>query len=178
MVVVSTKKHTYQFRNETHVKKYSNGDDIEAEINFGDDPDLCAKFLEGKEKMVLSLEDSNDNEGGISPLFMVFKPMAGEFISIFCTSYICKYSANVGRKCPKVTEYAPGPEDWRITLKAFGDKVLAFCGDSQVKPNADRDFSADELEEAMGKDVTPCIDFKGEGLRLREAFMKFRFSLF
>ena len=77
MVVISTNKCHYQFRNETHVKKWSNGDDIEAEINFGDDPTLWEKFLEGKEKMVLSLEDGNDNEGGISPLFMVFKPMTG-----------------------------------------------------------------------------------------------------
>ena len=95
------------------------------------------------------------------------------FVNIF-------HKINVGRKAPGV-EYAPGSEDWRITLKAFGNKVLAFCGDSQVKPNADRDFTTDELEESMGKDVTPCIDFKGEclrDLRLTQALMKFNFSLF
>ena len=78
MVIVTTKKWHYQFRNETHVKKYSNGDDIEAEIFFGDDADLASSFLEGKEKMVLSLVDGNEwFEGEISPLFLVFKPMTG-----------------------------------------------------------------------------------------------------
>ena len=74
MVRVTTKKWYYQYRNETHVKKFSNGDDIEAEIDFGDDPDLGARFLEGKETMVLSLVGGNEE---MSPLFLVFKPMTG-----------------------------------------------------------------------------------------------------
>ena len=79
MVIVTTKKWHYQFRNETHVKKYSNGDDIEAEIDFGDDPGLASRFLEGEEKMVLSLVDGNEEVADeMSPLFLVFKPMIGE----------------------------------------------------------------------------------------------------
>ena len=61
-------------------------------------------------------------------------------------------------------EYEPGPEDWRITLKAFGDhkerKVFAFVGRSQM--SGDRDLTAEELKEDMGKDVTSCVDFKGD----------------
>ena len=73
---------------------------------------------------------------------------------------------NPGKKLD--SEYEPGPEDWRITLKVFnGDheerRVLAFVGRSQVSPAAgDRDLTADELEEDEGKDVTSCVDFKGE----------------
>ena len=74
MIIVTTKKWDYQFRNETHVKNYSNGDDIEAEIHFGSDQDLAARFLEGKEKMVLSLVGGKEE---MSPLFLVFKPMTG-----------------------------------------------------------------------------------------------------
>ena len=62
--------------------------------------------------------------------------------------------------------YEPGPEDYRITLKVFGDKeerrALAFVGRAQLSPAGDRDLTADELEEGMGKDVTSCVDFKGE----------------
>ena len=63
-------------------------------------------------------------------------------------------------------EYEPGPEDWRITLKAFGDleerRVFAFVGRSQMSPEGDRDLTAEELREDMGKDVTSCVDFNGE----------------
>ena len=63
-------------------------------------------------------------------------------------------------------EYEPEPEDWRITLKAFGDhkerKVFAFVGRSQMSPEEDRDLTAEELKEDMGKDVTSCVDFKGD----------------
>ena len=63
------------------------------------------------------------------------------------------------------SEYEPGPEDYRITLKAFGDegerRVLAFVGSSQVNPGGDRDLTAEKLEEDQGKDVTSCVDFDG-----------------
>ena len=72
---------------------------------------------------------------------------------------------NPGKKLD--SEYEPGPEDWRITLKVFnGDheerRVLAFVGRSQVSAAGDRDLTADELEEDKGKDVTSCVDFNGE----------------
>ena len=81
MITVTTNKRYYQFRNETHVKNYSNGDDIEAEIHFGSDADLAAGFLEGKEKMVLSLVGGKEE---MSPLFLVFKPMTGRAAPADC----------------------------------------------------------------------------------------------
>ena len=77
------------------------------------------------------------------------------------------FTINPGKKLD--SEYEPGPEDWRITLKVFnGDheerRVLAFVGHSQVSPVEDRDLTADELEEDKGKDVTSCVDFNGEFL--------------
>ena len=63
------------------------------------------------------------------------------------------------------TEYEPRPDDYRITLKVFGEederRVVAFVGSSQVSPAGDRDLNTDELEEEMGKDVTSCVDFNG-----------------
>ena len=63
-------------------------------------------------------------------------------------------------------EYEPGSEDWRITLKAFGDledrRVFAFVGRSQMSPVGDRDLTTEEFREDMGKDVTSCVDFKGD----------------
>ena len=82
MVIVRTTKSHYQFRNETHVKKYSNGDDIEAEIDFGDDANIASSFLAGKEKMVLSLVDGSEEVAEeMSPLFLVFKPMTGKSLN-------------------------------------------------------------------------------------------------
>ena len=74
------------------------------------------------------------------------------------------WPSHVGKKL--VDEYEPGPEDWRITLKAFGDledrRVFAFVGLSQMSPEEDRDLTAEELREDMGKDVTSCVDFNGD----------------
>ena len=79
MVIVRTKKIHYQFRDETQVKKGCHGDDIEAEIFFGDDHDLAARFLGGKEVMVLSLVDGTDEfVEEVSPLFLKFQPMTGK----------------------------------------------------------------------------------------------------
>ena len=71
----------------------------------------------------------------------------------------------IGKKLD--SEYEPGPDDWRITLKVFGDqeeelRMLAFVGDAQVSPEEDRYLAADELTEDMGKDVTSCVDFNGD----------------
>ena len=81
-------------------------------------------------------------------------------------------TSNPGEKLD--SEYDPGSEDWRITLKVFnGDheerRVLAFVGHSQVSPAEDRDLTADELDEDKGKDVTSCVDFNGKFLETEQS---------